>query len=248
MTFRIDLYALSLALLLGSACNPSTSSSTSVVSSLPKVRLELETSNEFDEPDTRQPFGITRTGKLTFGGAKIAGERIASAFKKLRAGGKSKATIEIHQEAAHFDIVTQLAEVGGEGRFELPDVKRHEKFTKPSAAEEQSENGPAFRGAFGPLELPVAVGLASDGKACLATLNGKTVGYKELNDQSFLWLDTLVRQAGGAATFFGKPEDGRNIVARIQSAPETPWRCVAGAIYAVQIAGWPFAELEVTGK
>jgi len=240
MKFPATLCAISLAMPLCSACSldPNTAHSLGV------ARFELQTIGAREEPDTPPPFEITRSGDLVMNGKTLSGEQIASTFKELGAGGGPIPRITVDPEAVHGDIVSRFAEIGRGGNYTLSDVKRYEQFSEPAEA----EHGPDYRGEVGPYELPVAIGLGSDGKACLATLNGHTFGPREFLDHSFRQLDTLVMQAGGVEAILAKTNEGRDVVARIQSGPRTPWRCVAGVINAVKIAGWPVVQLEVAGE
>jgi hypothetical protein len=187
---------------------------------------------------------ISGKGDLSFNGKPLSGEGIASAFKAIEAAGPPVALVTIDPNAPLSVVVARLSELGRAGQFTVPDLRQFNEYGEPAAA----ENGPAYRGALGPYELPVTVALAADGKSCLAALQGRALGPRALQEQSFQLLDRIVFEAGGLEAIVRKIDDnGLEIVAHIQSAPQTPWRCVAGAIYAVQFAGWPIVQLEAAG-
>ena len=59
----------------------------------------------------------------------------------------------------------------------------------------------------------------------------------ELYDQAFERLDNIVTRAGGVDAIMADPELIPQV--HIRADKEAPWRCVAGAIYNVQRAGYP---------
>ena len=60
---------------------------------------------------------------------------------------------------------------------------------------------------------------------------------EELYDQAFTRLDNIVQAAGGPEKIMEDPE--RIPQVHIRADKNAPWRCVAGAIYNVQAAGYP---------
>ena len=63
------------------------------------------------------------------------------------------------------------------------------------------------------------------------------VDSEELYDRAFNRLDTIVQRAGGPEAIMEDPE--RIPQVHIRGDVDAPWRCIAGAIYNVQIAGYP---------
>ncbi|MEM7780337.1 MAG: biopolymer transporter ExbD [Pseudomonadota bacterium] len=59
----------------------------------------------------------------------------------------------------------------------------------------------------------------------------------ELYDFAFTRLDAIVQAAGGPEAIMADPE--RIPQVHIRADKEAPWRCVAGAIYNIQRAGYP---------
>ncbi len=73
---------------------------------------------------------------------------------------------------------------------------------------------------------------------CRIYFNNVTpVNSAELRDQAFKRLDNIVKRAGGPEALKNAPEKVPQV--HIRSDINTPWRCVAGAIYNVQISGYP---------
>ncbi len=73
---------------------------------------------------------------------------------------------------------------------------------------------------------------------CRVYFNNITpVSSTELYDQAFNRLDAIVTAAGGPEAIMEDPE--RIPQVHIRADAEAPWRCVAGAIYNVQAAGYP---------
>ena len=79
---------------------------------------------------------------------------------------------------------------------------------------------------------------ASRNGECRVYFNNTTpVDSTELYDQAFNRLDAIVKRAGGAEAMMANPDQIPQVL--IRADVNTPWRCVAGAIYNVQAAGYP---------
>ncbi len=79
---------------------------------------------------------------------------------------------------------------------------------------------------------------ASRNGQCRVYFNKITpVDSQELYNQAFDRLDAIVKRAGGPEALMNDPERIPQVV--IRGDVNAPWRCVAGAIYNVQAAGYP---------
>ncbi|KEO87787.1 biopolymer transporter ExbD [Erythrobacter longus] len=79
---------------------------------------------------------------------------------------------------------------------------------------------------------------ATRGGECRVYFNNITpVNSEELRKQAFDRLDAIVQRAGGVEVIMADPELIPQV--HIRADVETPWRCVAGAIYNIQAAGYP---------
>lgn len=79
---------------------------------------------------------------------------------------------------------------------------------------------------------------ATRGGECRVYFNNITpVNSEELREQAFDRLDAIVQRAGGVEVIMEDPELIPQV--HIRADVETPWRCVAGAIYNIQAAGYP---------
>ena len=63
------------------------------------------------------------------------------------------------------------------------------------------------------------------------------VTSEELRDQAFKRLDAIVKRAGGPEELKANPDKVPQV--HIRGDVNAPWRCIAGAIYNVQISGYP---------
>jgi biopolymer transport protein ExbD len=63
------------------------------------------------------------------------------------------------------------------------------------------------------------------------------VNSQELRDQAFKRLDAIVKRAGGPEVLKENPDKVPQV--HIRGDVNSPWRCIAGAIYNVQISGYP---------
>ena len=80
-------------------------------------------------------------------------------------------------------------------------------------------------------------GAARQGECRVYFNNITPVTSEELYDQAFNRLDAIVKRAGGPEALMADPEQIPQV--HIRGDVEAPWRCVAGAIYNVQAAGYP---------
>jgi len=79
---------------------------------------------------------------------------------------------------------------------------------------------------------------SSRGGACRVYFNNVTpVDSTELYDRAFERLDNIVQREGGIEAIIQNPEKIPQV--HIRGDVDAPWRCVAGAIYNVQAAGYP---------
>jgi len=73
---------------------------------------------------------------------------------------------------------------------------------------------------------------------CRVYFNNVTpVDAEELRDQAFKRLDSIVKREGGPEALRANPDKIPQV--HIRADINAPWRCVAGAIYNVQISGYP---------
>jgi len=63
------------------------------------------------------------------------------------------------------------------------------------------------------------------------------VTSEELRDQAFKRLDAIVKREGGPEALKAEPDKVPQV--HIRGDVNAPWRCIAGAIYNVQISGYP---------
>lgn len=80
-------------------------------------------------------------------------------------------------------------------------------------------------------------GAARDGECRVYFNNIVPVDSEELYQQAFDRLEALVQRAGGEEAMMENPELIPQV--HIRGDVNAPWRCVAGAIYTVQRAGYP---------
>jgi biopolymer transport protein ExbD len=79
---------------------------------------------------------------------------------------------------------------------------------------------------------------ASRSGECRVYFNNITpVTSVELRDQAFKRLDAIVKRAGGPEALMKNPEKVPQV--HIRGDSNAPWRCIAGAVYNVQISGYP---------
>jgi len=79
---------------------------------------------------------------------------------------------------------------------------------------------------------------SSRGGECRIYFNNiMPVDDTELRDQAFKRLDAIIKREGGPEALRAEPDKVPQV--HIRADVNAPWRCVAGAIYNVQISGYP---------
>ncbi|QNE05392.1 ExbD/TolR family protein [Croceicoccus marinus] len=78
---------------------------------------------------------------------------------------------------------------------------------------------------------------ASREGACRVYINDTPVNSDELQERSFNRLDAIVQREGGPEAIAEDPEKIPQV--HIRADQNAPWKCVAGAIYQIQAAGYP---------
>ncbi|RVQ66525.1 biopolymer transporter ExbD [Croceicoccus ponticola] len=79
-------------------------------------------------------------------------------------------------------------------------------------------------------------GAARNGE-CRIYINATPVDSTELNKRAFERLDAIVQREGGIEAIAEDPEKIPQV--HIRGDINAPWKCVAGAIYQIQTAGFP---------
>lgn len=84
---------------------------------------------------------------------------------------------------------------------------------------------------------PGFTGASRNGECRVYFNNVTPVTSEQLYDQAFNRLDDIVQRAGGPEAIRNDPDAIPQV--HIRGDEAAPWRCVAGAIYNVQTAGYP---------
>jgi biopolymer transport protein ExbD len=84
---------------------------------------------------------------------------------------------------------------------------------------------------------PGFAGASRNGECRVYFNNIAPVTSEELYDQAFNRLDLIVKRAGGPEALMAEPDLIPQV--HIRGDVNAPWRCIAGAIYNIQAAGYP---------
>jgi len=84
---------------------------------------------------------------------------------------------------------------------------------------------------------PGYAGASRNGECRIYFNNVTPVTSEELRKQAFDRLDAIVKREGGPEALKNNPDAIPQV--HIRGDVDAPWRCVAGAIYNVQISGYP---------
>ncbi|MES2493743.1 MAG: biopolymer transporter ExbD [Pseudomonadota bacterium] len=80
-------------------------------------------------------------------------------------------------------------------------------------------------------------GASRNGECRIYFNNVTPVDSEELRKQAYKRLDDIVKREGGPEALRASPEKVPQV--HIRGDVNAPWRCIAGAIYNVQISGYP---------
>ena len=80
-------------------------------------------------------------------------------------------------------------------------------------------------------------GASRNGECRIYFNNITPVNSAELRDMAYKRLDNIVKREGGAEALKANPDKVPQV--HIRGDVNAPWRCIAGAIYNVQISGYP---------
>ncbi len=80
-------------------------------------------------------------------------------------------------------------------------------------------------------------GASRNGECRIYFNNITPVNSAELRDMAYKRLDAVVKREGGPEALRDNPEKVPQV--HIRGDVEAPWRCIAGAIYNVQVSGYP---------
>jgi biopolymer transport protein ExbD len=84
---------------------------------------------------------------------------------------------------------------------------------------------------------PGFAGASRNGECRVYFNNVTAVTAEELRDRAFKRLDDIVKREGGPEALKNNPDAIPQV--HIRGDVQAPWRCVAGAIYNVQVSGYP---------
>ncbi|WP_299306923.1 biopolymer transporter ExbD [uncultured Croceicoccus sp.] len=84
---------------------------------------------------------------------------------------------------------------------------------------------------------PGYTGASRDGQCRVYFNNIVPVSSDELQEQAFNRLDAIIEREGGPEAIANDPDKIPQV--HIRGDVDAPWKCVAGAIYQIQAAGYP---------
>lgn len=201
-------------------------------------------------PEISTPLEIAKSGELFFEGDPVPLSRVEEIFAELRADEIERIAVLPAKDTGFAELVSSISKIATVSDYVFVELETHSKF---KSADTDDVAPKQFTGTLGEYEMPVLIGYSAAKQQCAVSLGGgvvdssgrRALSPEQLYDRSFIWLDTLVQGAGGVEAILQKTDAGREIVARFQAPPDTPWHCIAGALYAVQRSGWPMIQFEV---
>lgn len=210
------------------------------------VRLAMGVPGERIDPATAPVLVVDGAGAMMLDGSAIAPAALVEHLVALSGEGRSNLLLEADGSAPFGVILPILKRIDAAPGQQLQPAS----FDAMGEFGQRERNGElpgeaeTFRGQHEIYELPVWVGFDDDTGHCISTLSGMILDSRGLYDRSFQILDNWVQSEGGPEAFTAL--DGFDTTrATLQAAADTPWRCLAGASYAVAMSGYPDIQYEI---
>lgn len=214
----------------------------------PKARISFgigEMDTDWDRASVME-LVLARDGGITLDGSAVAMRGLPARLARAGKGTKANAVLTADPEMAFADVLPLLSAIEHAPSFQLlaASFTQHRTFGDATRNGELPASAQAFRGQTETYELPVWVGFDAGKGQCAASLFGMMLDSEALYDRAFVELDRWVQDAGGVDAFLAQPAFA-NTRATVQAAADTPWKCVAGASFAMLTAGYPDVQWEV---
>jgi biopolymer transport protein ExbD len=213
----------------------------------PQVRINLPSPvREENKPQATQQLHLGVDGAITLAGTRLA---LADAVAALQPQASAEPTLTQVTAAGELpieeivELLTALTQAQ-DADLTVTELEDFRTFGGNDRDGQPVDAGNAFRGIVRRYELPVFVAFSPE-DGCTASLHGRMRSSSGLFDSGFSALDQWVQNAGGVEAVLSDPDIIGAIVATIQARPDTPWRCIAGATFSVQAAGYPSVRYEV---
>lgn len=244
---RLPRYALLAGLLaVLPACSAQSQQTADVRAGNQAVRLAISVPGEKIDPVTAPVLVVDGAGAMTLDGSDIAPDALVDRLVALSGEGRSNLLLEADGSAPFAVVLPVLQRIDAAPGQQLQpasfDALRD--FGQRERNGELPGEGETFRGATEAYELPIWVGYDADSGHCISTLSGMILDSHGLFDRSFQILDNWVQSEGGPEAFT-QLEAFDTTRATLQAAPDTPWRCLAGASYAAAMSGYPDIQYEI---
>ena len=215
-------------------------------------RLQMPTPGQVTELDSIGSYGnapivVSKDGRLVLDGRDLSEADLPNFLRAADPDESSEVSVMPDPEARAGDVVKQLARVASFGPLNIAGNERHREFGERLASD-PGRSLPAFRGVVGEYEMPIVVGVVGPDDQCTVEFDATAMDSALLYERSFDVLDGIVMRAGGVEAVLEQPRIIDNLFARLQTAADTPWRCVAGAMFQVQAGGWPSVQFEIVDR
>ncbi len=192
-------------------------------------------------------IALVANGSYTLDGAEISAAELGQLLAENPDGTSYFTSLEIDDDVPMSQALPlfQMLDVDG---FEGVPIEGIYEFHNFDSGVETGESLPGdafFRGTPGEYEFPAFVSYQPDTETCRTTFNGSAMSSDQLHERAFEKLDMIVMREGGPDAVLSNPEIMEALVATIQTPPDTPWRCVAGATFNLTRSGWPAIRYEL---
>lgn len=195
----------------------------------------------------RHELTIDRPESLTYDGRRVTMDQLAGLISRNKHDRYLETKIRPAPDIRFDQVVKVIALFNRAGDFDFS-ITGNEVFAgifggRPSGRHE-IEIVAFVRNVGRRRDFPFWVSLGSrTGGICSIEMFGVRMNSHELRENAFKSLDAFVKMNWMEPTLRRREDLPRTM---IQSRPDTPWKCIGGAFYNLQISGLPTMEFEVS--
>ena len=188
--------------------------------------------------DENRALFIESDGSLSLAGSSIEVSDISGYGEKI--------AVVVDPNTPSSVAVSTLQQLADKIDIEILVNKKGTHFGRLNEDDRRLKFLHSYDDKFDPYQLRVAVGHYRGDEICVASLDNRPVDSEQLYERAVMRIDVLIYQAGGIDKLIADKRNFDRMAGRIAAHSTDPWRCVAGAFYQIQAAGWPSVIFEVS--
>ena len=195
----------------------------------------------------RHELTIDRPESLTYDGRRVTLDQLAVLITRNKHDRYLETKIRPAPDVRFDQVVKVIALFNRAGDFDFSIIGNEvfsENFGKRPSGRHEFEMIAFARNVGRRRDIPFWVSLGSrTGGICSIEMSGMPMNSDDLRQNAYRSLDAFVKRNWMEPTLRRREDLPRTM---IQARPDTPWKCIGGALYNLQISGLPTMELVVS--